>query len=226
MDKLIFGPKYKKPSEIRSMDNIDPNEHIMAIAYQHPFALIIMFVAAFVSFMVALLIIGLLLPTVFGSTTAYALVALFASVSIVILCLIIAVATFVYRQSRLTVTDRNVIQVLQQGVYNRKVSQISLANVEDVTSHQKGFFANMFNFGTIKIETAGEQANFVFSFCPDPNKMSKIILDAKDDFLIATGQAGSYRNNLKPRHYENQEEAEDEPVNKLMVTEMDFPYQN
>jgi membrane protein YdbS with pleckstrin-like domain len=223
MDKLIFGPKYKNASEVRSMDNIDQNEHILAIAYQHPFALIIMFVAAFVSFIVAMLIIGLLLPTVFGSTTAYAVVAFFASVSIVILCLIIAVATFVYRQSRLTVTDRNVIQVLQQGIYNRKVSQISLANVEDVTSHQKGFFANLFNFGTVKIETAGEQANFVFSYCPDPNKVSKIILDAKDDFLISTGQAGSYRNSLKPMHYEYPEE--DKLLNKVMVTEMDFPYQ-
>jgi membrane protein YdbS with pleckstrin-like domain len=223
MDKLIFGPKYKNPSEIRSMDNIDPDEHILAIAYQHPFALIIMFIAAFVSFIVAMLIIGLLLPTVFGSTTAYAAVALFASVSIVILCLIIAVATFVYRQSRFTVTDRNVIQVLQQGVYNRKVSQISLANVEDVTSHQKGFFANMFNFGTLKIETAGEQVNFVFSFCPEPNKISKIILDAKDDFLMATGQAGSYRNSLKPMHYD---QPVDKRLNNIMVTEMDFPYQS
>ncbi len=224
MDKLIFGPKYNKPSEVRSMDNIDPNEHILAIAYQHPFALILMFIAVFISFLVAMLIIGFLLPTVFGSTTAYALVALFAGVSIILLCLIIAVATFVYRQSRLTVTDRNVIQVLQQGVYNRKVSQISLANVEDVTSHKKGFFANMFNFGTVKIETAGEQANFVFSFCPDPNKVSKIILDAKDDFLIATGQAGSYRNSLKPMHYENSTETDN--FNKIMATEMDFPYQS
>ena len=52
------------------------------------------------------------------------------------------------------------------------------------------FCQHFFNFGCVKIETAGEQANFIFNFCPNPNGVAKIILDAKDDFLIATGQSG------------------------------------
>jgi hypothetical protein len=80
----------------------------------------------------------------------------------------------------------------------RKVSQLSLANVEDVTSEQRGIFSNMFNYGVLNIETAGEQANFNFGYCPNPHRIAKIILDAKDDFLSNTGQMGSYRNRPYP----------------------------
>ncbi|MBP9812949.1 PH domain-containing protein [Candidatus Nomurabacteria bacterium] len=200
-DKIFFRSKIRNRSKLRKEEHLADDEHIIAIAYQHPVGIIVMYVAAFACFVVAMFIISSLLPSVFNdSATAYGLVTFFALIAAVILGIILAVGTFVYKQSSLTVTDRNVIQVLQQGIFNRKISQISLANVEDVTSHQKGFFANAFNFGVIKIETAGEQANFNFTYCPDCNKMSKVILDAKDEFLIATGQAGSYRNNVKPGH--------------------------
>ena len=78
----------------------------------------------------------------------------------------------------------------------RKVSQLSLANVEDVTSEQKGIFSNLFSYGVLNIETAGEQTNFYFNYCPNPHRVAKIILHAKDDFMIATGQTGSTRNRL------------------------------
>lgn len=201
MDNFLAGSKEGNRPRQRADKNIAPDEHVITIAYQHPVGIIIMYIAAFACFVVALFIISSLLPTVFNnSATAYGLVTFFTLIAAVLLGVILAAGTFVYRQSSLTITDRNVIQVLQQGLFNRKISQISLANVEDVTSHQKGFFANAFNFGVIKIETAGEQANFHFTYCPDSNKVSKIILDAKDEFLIATGQAGSYRNNVKPGH--------------------------
>ena len=38
----------------------------------------------------------------------------------------------------------NVIQILQQGLFDRKISQISLANVEDVSSQQRGFLPTLF----------------------------------------------------------------------------------
>ena len=107
-----------------------------------------------------------------------------------------AIATFVYRQSRLTVTNTSIIQVIQGGLFTRKISQISLANVEDVTSEQNGVFANIFSFGTVKVETAGEQVNFIFNYSPQPARVAKIILQAKADFMITSGQSGSVRNTM------------------------------
>lgn len=202
MEKLPFRSRFSSVNSVKSLDNISPDEHVLTVAHQHPFGIIIMYFAAFAGFIGAITIMGLLLPNVFSnSASSYAALTIFSLITAAIVAIILVLATNIYRQSMLTVTDRNVIQLLQNGMLNRKISQISLANVEDVSSQQKGFFANMFNFGVIKIETAGEQASFIFSFCPDANKVAKTILDAKDEFLIATGQAGSYRNNVKGGFY-------------------------
>lgn len=182
----------------KTIESVGPDEYVMCEVYQHPFGLIFMYVAILLCLAIGLILITLLSPSVTGadSVSAYPFIALMAIIVILVVGVLLAMATIVYRQTKLTVTDHNIIQVVQKGLLIRKVSQLSLANVEDVTSEQKGAFSNMFNFGTLVIETAGEQANFNFNFCPNPHRVAKIILDAKDNFLAKTGQAGSYRNQV------------------------------
>lgn len=182
----------------KTIESVGPDEYVMCEVYQHPFGLIFIYVTTIVCLAAGLAFIALMSPSVAGegSVAAYPFIALMSVIVILIVGVLLAMATAVYRQTKLTVTDHNIVEVVQKGMLIRKVSQLSLANVEDVTSEQKGAFSNMFNFGTLVIETAGEQANFVFSFCPNPHRVAKIILDAKDNFLAKTGQAGSYRNQL------------------------------
>lgn len=188
----------------KTIESVGPDEYVMCEVYQHPFGLIFIYGATLVCLAAGLAIIILFSPSVAGngSTAAYPFVALMSIIVILIVGVMLAMATVVYKQTKLTVTDHNIVQVVQKGMLMRKISQLSLANVEDVTSEQKGAFANMYNYGTLVIETAGEQANFNFNFCPNPHRVAKIILDAKDNFLSKTGQAGSYRNQV---HLEQQQ---------------------
>ncbi len=179
----------------KTIETVGPDEHVMCVVYQHPFGIIFIYAATLICLTVGLLSVSILLPGITGdSGFGYSVVALVAIIASIVVGIMLVMATIVYRQSKLTVTDRNIVQVMQKGMLIRKVSQLSLANVEDVTSEQRGIFSNMFNYGVLNIETAGEQANFNFSYCPNPHRIAKIILDAKDDFLANTGQAGSYRN--------------------------------
>jgi hypothetical protein len=41
----------------------------------------------------------------------------------------------------------------------------------------------MFGFGELKIETAGEQSNFHFTYCPNPGYYAKVILNAREQIL-------------------------------------------
>lgn len=202
MGLLNFG--FKPDDRLKSVDTIDHDERIMCVVFQHQFGLIMIYLTVLACFIIAMVLISTFLPAVFDDSSAYGFLAAFVIFSAILVTVILVAATFVYRKSKLTVTDRNVIQVIQEGIYSRKISQISLANVEDVTAHQRGFFASTLNYGVLKVETAGEQANFIFQFCPNPNRIAKIILDAKDDFLIETGLAGSYRNNVKRAHFHSE----------------------
>jgi hypothetical protein len=42
---------------------------------------------------------------------------------------------------------------------------------------------HLFNYGTLRVETAGEQSNFNFIYCPRPNAVAKLILEARERYV-------------------------------------------
>jgi hypothetical protein len=195
---MAFRNSYKESAYYKTIEAVDRDERLLCAVKQHPFGILVIYVASFVAFVASLVLISLFLPSTVGDTsqiyTAWTAIAFACGL---VLFIVLVLSTLIYNQSRLTVTDKNIIQIMQKSIYERKISHLSLANVEDVTSEQRGLFASWLNFGTLKIETAGEQENFIFTLCPHPNRVAKIILDAKDDFIQKTGKAGSFRNNIR-----------------------------
>lgn len=167
-----------------AIDSIDDNEILLGKVFKHPFGIITVYLQAVIGILLALTLAYILLPSVLADRTlGFTIASIFAIVSIVLAVVIMAVATLIYRQSHIVITDKNITQVIQEGLFKRKISQLTMANVEDVTSEQRGFFPSILNFGVLKIETAGEQANFHFLYCPRPNYYAKIILEAREKFI-------------------------------------------
>lgn len=189
---------YKESSYYKTIEVASHDDRLLCSVKQHPFALLIIYILTFVGFTFALVLISIYIPKNSLDTSsmyqAWTLVAF--TIGLLLIGILFAV-TFMYNHTSLTITNKNVIQVMQKSLYERKVAHISLANVEDVSSEQRGLFANMFNFGTIKIETAGDHANFIFQLCPHPNRVARIILDAKSTFIRETGKSGSFRNDIQ-----------------------------
>jgi len=96
---------------------------------------------------------------------------------------VLGLATIVYWQNQWVVTTDSITQVAQRGLFNRQVSQLSMDNLEDVTVDQVGIIAKIFNFGTLRVETAGERAKFLFVYCPRPNRYAHEILEAHETFM-------------------------------------------
>ena len=161
---------------------------------RHPFGIIALYLQYFVVIMVSLLLFLFLAPSVSEdiSGNMMTVIAGITALAVAIIVLLLLIATYVYRESRLKVTSKNLTQVMQIGLFNRKTSKLSMASVEDVTASQKGIFATIFNFGTLTIETAGEQQNFIFPFCPNPNHYAREILAARERFIQQDAER-SYR---------------------------------
>ncbi len=167
-----------------SIERTDPDEDKLGDVFKHPIGIIFLYVQAIIGMVVAIGLSYFLLNSVMqDADTAFFIGSMFALVSIVLTILVVIVATYIYRQNRITITDRNITQVLQYGLFSRKVSQLNINNVEDVTAVQKGVLATIFNYGTLKVETAGEQMNFHFTYCPNVGYYAKIILDAREKML-------------------------------------------
>ncbi len=160
----------------------EPGEEIVFRTKKHPFGIIVMYLQAILGFVLAGGLMLYLLPSFFGAdqqteVRAWALVGLgfFGLIMFVILLLV----TYVYYSNELILTNRNVTQIIRNGLFDKQVSQLSLNNIEDVTAEKHGIFPMLFNYGQVRVETAGEQNNFHFRYCPDPNHYGQLLLDTR-----------------------------------------------
>lgn len=98
-----------------------------------------------------------------------------------------AIGAYLYKSNVILVTSDKLAQLLVYGLFHRKISQLSIGDVQDVTVRQNGIFPHMFRYGTIVIETAGEQSNYTFSFAPDPYECAKAIVNSHEENLKLHG---------------------------------------
>jgi len=74
-------------------------------------------------------------------------------------------------------TNRRIVDIDFFGLFYRRVSTTTLANVQDITYTKAGIIQNFFDFGDIHIQTAGTHTNFEFHNIPDPEGSQKQIFD-------------------------------------------------
>jgi uncharacterized membrane protein YdbT with pleckstrin-like domain len=169
---------------LSEMDLLNHDENVVTIIHKSIIGLVYIYIEAFAAVVALLALAVLAFPDLFSSLSANSNVLLMSAVvfSIALIFFILFIATYVYRQSKLIVTDQNLIQILQGGLFSRKISRLSVSNVEDVTADQHGFLQTIFGYGTLTVETAGEMKNFIFPYCPNPNKYADQILDARQAY--------------------------------------------
>lgn len=82
------------------------------------------------------------------------------------------------------VCDDTVIDIVQQGFFGRKISQLSMLRVQDVSSNIKGFLPTFFGYGDVLVETAGEQSqNFLLMAVPNPQEVASKIMELHDQLV-------------------------------------------
>ena len=75
------------------------------------------------------------------------------------------------------ITNERVVDVTQDSLLSRKIAELHLSRVEDVTSEVTGFLETFLNYGNVYVQTAGATERFVFSRVPNPQAIEKMLLD-------------------------------------------------
>ncbi len=182
MDKAI---KRRKPvfDPTGRIEQISPDEIKIADIRRHPFGLIIIYVQFIIAAALSIGLLVFLLPSVIGSSAS---VRMFLGLLVLLMttfgAVFLILATRVYNGNQLIVTDENVTEVQQLGLFNRKVSELTMEDIEDVTANTHGILSTIFNYGILTVETAGEQSNFVFKYCPNPNAYAKALQDTRQKY--------------------------------------------
>lgn len=159
---------------------LKPGEQILFIVRKHLIGIVAIYLQILAA-VLAMLAIGYVAAPSFAdslSNDSYRFILAGVIIALALMVLILLIATYVYRLSVLIVTDQSLIQVIQSGLFGRKVSRFTMSDVEDVSADQNGIFATIFNYGTLTVQTAGTLDNFIFNYCPDPNTYASKILAA------------------------------------------------
>jgi uncharacterized membrane protein YdbT with pleckstrin-like domain len=75
------------------------------------------------------------------------------------------------------ITSERIINIEQKGMFTRKASELRYMKIQDVTTEVIGFLPSVLNYGDVKIQTAGEENEFVFRTVSDPYNIKNMIME-------------------------------------------------
>lgn len=86
------------------------------------------------------------------------------------------------------ITNWRIIDIDQQGFFNRKVSTLlTLDHIEDIETDTAGIVGSLLNFGYLQVQTAATEREFFIKDVPNPNGVDQIIRAAQEEQLQVFG---------------------------------------
>ena len=92
------------------------------------------------------------------------------------------IAIWVYMQNRFFLTNESVIQEIQISLFSKREQTVSLMNIEDSSYSQKGILQTLFNYGSIRLSTEGDETTYRFSYVANPKEQVAILNNAVEAF--------------------------------------------
>ena len=120
------------------------------------------------------------LDAVGSESTKYLYILIGLAYFIIILATI--VSHIVYRDNKMYITNKRAIQQIRTSLFSGSTNIIDLQRIEDVSFHQKGFFDTVFNIGTLRMATVGEETTYTFPLLDTPHDevalISKLVTES------------------------------------------------
>ena len=78
------------------------------------------------------------------------------------------ISMHVYKNNRLFVTNKRIIQQSQASLFASSTNVIDLVSIEDVSFKQAGILEHMIKVGTLRMSTIGEETTYTFKYVDTP----------------------------------------------------------
>ncbi len=155
-----------------------PNERVVIAVREHWFVIGVKFFIIFLLSLLPWIFRLLLIDTQIIQADTFVLNIIQIATAIFYLVLLIAafVIYVLYYLNLHVVSEERIVDIDQVGLLSREVSELNIETIEDVSSKTSGLFGNILNFGNVSIQTAGAVDKFHFENVPNPESISKVIL--------------------------------------------------
>lgn len=92
------------------------------------------------------------------------------------------VAVYVYTSNKFFLTNESVIQEIQHSLFSKHEQTVSLQNIEDASYIQNGLIPHLFNYGSIRLSTEGDETTYRFSYVANPKQQIATLNNAVEAF--------------------------------------------
>lgn len=92
------------------------------------------------------------------------------------------IAVWVYMNNKFFLTNESVVQEIQTSLFSHHEQTVSLANIEDASYQQQGIIQSMFNYGSIRLSTEGDETTYRFSYVENPKHQIATLNNAVESF--------------------------------------------
>lgn len=167
------------------MIEIDKNEEMLRVVHRHWFVLLSDIFTLVFSLMIPVLLLFLLnivpITKMFSfSGSTFAAGGFFFASWILIIWMIGWKMWTTYYLDVLIVTNKRIFDINQKNFFNRESGSFRIDRIQNITVDQKGIIQTLLNFGTVHIETAGENEEFIAAYIADPYTIKKFINELQD----------------------------------------------
>lgn len=141
------------------MLNIPENEKIIMVVHRHWFVMAGTVILLIILLMVPTLVLTALpfLTANLNPATVEPITNLALALYGMVLLLFLFLTWMDFYLDMWIITNERIIDVQQNGLFDRETSEIPMAHIQDVTIDVNGIVETMLKFGTIRIQTAGER---------------------------------------------------------------------
>lgn len=173
----------EKQNKMRLKD-FKPDEHVLVVARKHWFVFLIEMLGLILIFIVPFFFIPII--TVFmtaggGPNIPAAFSLFFSSLWALIVWQLIFERWTDYYYDIWIVTNWRIIDIDQKGFYRRNIATLlNLDHIEDITTEEEGFFGSLLNYGSLQVQTAASQREFVMPSIARARKIERIIRKAQE----------------------------------------------
>ena len=187
----VVGEETKKKHE-RSVRlyptlNLSEGEYVISAVRRHPIGLVVpmaigvLLIAAALTILTGYPAIADALNftgTLAEVTTVTTPILLFSAV----VALGMFIVYYVYVNNKFFLTNESVIQEIQVSLFSRHEQTVSLNNIEDASYAQHGIIQQIFNYGSIRLSTEGDETTYRFTYVANPKQHIATLNNAVEAF--------------------------------------------
>jgi hypothetical protein len=164
--------------------NLSDGEYVMLAVRRHPIGLILPVGGTLLA-----------LVLIFGLTGVYTGMTMMnpgmpASGDVMLISILLALlvtifgyfAVWIYTQNKFFLTNESVIQEIQHSLFAKREQTVSLGSIEDASFKQTNFIQTIFNYGTLRLSTEGDETTYRFHYVSEPKKQVAILNNAIEAF--------------------------------------------